>query len=459
VTRTVGPHDGKQTSFLASSADIVIYGGAAGGGKTWGLLVEPLRHSHIPTFTATIFRRTYPQIMQAGGLWDESLKLYEPLGAVPVEGKQRWTFPTGARVEFHHLQLVRDRLKWKGAQLPFIGFDQLEEFEEEQFTYLMTRNRSMIGVRPYIRGTCNPLPDSWLSELLAWWWDEETGYALEERSGVIRWFVRPHDELVWASSRAELEKRFPKLPPKSLTFIPAKLEDNPTLMSEDPDYEAHLLAQPHVERERLHMGNWKIRAESGNTFNRAWWKFLDAAPRTRYTLRYWDKAGTEDGGNFSAGVLMTTDGQGRFFIEDVQRGQWGDLDRENVIRSTAEMDPQKTTIYVEQEPGSGGKDSAKSTVRNLVGFDARIHRVTGEKMSRWRPLAAQVEAGNVYLVRGPWNRAFVDELHQVPKGKYDDQADAAGGAFMQLVRMLPSRAARRAKPVSITKKSAWKGIG
>jgi hypothetical protein len=139
---------------------------------------------------------------------------------------------------------------------------------------MVSRNRSMCGVRPYIRATCNPDADSWVAELIAWWINQDTGYPTPERTGVLRWFVRIGDSIIWADRPEDLaEHKAPNelgelipIPPKSLTFIPAKLSDNKALMAADPGYLANLMALPLVERERLLGGIWKIRAAAGLCF-------------------------------------------------------------------------------------------------------------------------------------------------------------------------------------------------
>lgn len=162
-------------------------------------------------------------------------------------------------------------------------------------------------------------------------------------------------------------------------------------------------------------------------------QYLDSVPLPKdiaVSVRYWDKAGTESPtASRTAGVLMHKLKDGRFVIEDVTKGQWSSLNRETRIRAAAESDGYKVVIWVEQEPGSGGKDSAESTIRNLAGFRAYAERATGDKVTRAEPYAAQVEAGNVHLVRGSWNREFVSEHEVFPMGKFKDQVDAAAGAF------------------------------
>jgi predicted phage terminase large subunit-like protein len=150
------------------------------------------------------------------------------------------------------------------------------------------------------------------------------------------------------------------------------------------------------------------------------------------SVRYWDKAGTADGGAFTVGVLMHWMQDGRFVVGDVRRGRWSALDRERVIKSTAEMDKQafpRHFIWVEQEPGSSGRESADATIRMLAGWKVRADRVTGHKQDRAQPYAAQVQAGNVLLLAGEWNRALLDEHEMFPAGKFKDQVDAASGAF------------------------------
>jgi predicted phage terminase large subunit-like protein len=451
----IAPQPGPQTQALSSTADIVILGGAAGGGKTYALLLEPIRHHDNPAFGGVIFRRTFPQIKNEGGLWDEAAELYPLLGAKPNENELRYEFPKGATVRFAHLQHAKDRYAWKGAQVPWFGFDQLEEFEEDQFWYMLSRNRSArAGVTPYVWATVNPVPDDdpiggWVNKLVAWWIDPETGYAIPERSGVLRWFVRRDEQLHWADTPAELQALFPGAQPKSLTFILAKLSDNPALERADPGYRAWLEALPLVERERLLGGNWKIKPTAGKVFNRAWFATLHAALPADVTswVRYWDKAGTQGGGKYSAGVLMGRRPNGRVIVADIVRGQWSALNREAVILQTAQADraaKRTVAIWVEQEPGSGGKESAEATVRNLAGFVIHAERVTGDKLTRAQPLSAQAEAGNVELMAAPWTEAFLSEAQNFTGvSGVMDQIDAASGAFNKLtggpqpVRLVP----------------------
>lgn len=173
------------------------------------------------------------------------------------------------------------------------------------------------------------------------------------------------------------------------------------------------------------------RAPMGNRFKRSWFEIVDSVPAKAKRVRYWDKAGTSGSGNYSVGVLMAQS-QGIYYVEDVVRGQWSALEREETILRTAERDGKDIPIWTEQEPGSGGKESAEATVRMLAGFNVYLDRVTGSKEIRAEPFAVQCEAGSVKLRRADWNAEYLDELSSFPTGMNDDQVDASSGAFNKL---------------------------
>jgi len=154
-------------------------------------------------------------------------------------------------------------------------------------------------------------------------------------------------------------------------------------------------------------------------------------------VRYWDKAGTHKGGARTAGVKLGIDKDKRIWILNVIKGQWGPHDREKVIVQTAKLDGKDVIIGIEQEPGSGGKESAQATAQRLMGYRIRIDKVTGDKRTRAEPFAHQVGAENVWVPRGEeWLVQFLDEMHYFPNSKYKDQIDAASGAFATLTTKL-----------------------
>lgn len=257
----VRPQPGPQTAFLSSPADIVLYGGSAGSGKTFSLMLACLRHHKLKNATMAIFRRERTRIMAPGGLWDEANKIFPKFGGTPNAQQLTYKFPSSAKVNFCSLQYDSDVMKYHGAQIMLLIFDELTEFTEHQFFYMLSRNRSDTGVSGYVRATCNPDADSWVKNLISWWLADD-GYPIPERSGSIRYFCRISDAIFWADTKAQLiaDHGVEEIDCKSFTFIPATIEDNQILLQNDPSYVSNLRALNEVEKQRLLFGNWKIRA-------------------------------------------------------------------------------------------------------------------------------------------------------------------------------------------------------
>lgn len=243
----------KQRIFARTNADIAIYGGSAGGGKSFALLYDPIgkRHHLRRGFSAVLFRRSYPEITNPGGLWDEAAEIYTYAGGRPVVGAMEYRFPGGTKITFRHLENEETKLRYQGSQICYLAFDELTHFNESQFWYLLSRNRSVCGVRPYVRATCNPDP-GWVKSLLAPWVDD--GFTgVRALSGELRWFLRDAGLIKWVPADTP--------DAKSLTFIRASVYDNPALLERDPGYIANLKALPAVERARLLEGDWNVRRE------------------------------------------------------------------------------------------------------------------------------------------------------------------------------------------------------
>lgn len=446
MPRVIRPQRGPQERFLATSADIAIYGGAAGGGKTYGLLMEPLRYMNVKKFRAVIFRQNYTQITVSGGLWEESLAMYSGIkGAVGTKSpKYNWSFKGGAKVYFDYLTRDQDVMKWQGSQITFMGFDELTHFSKKQFTYMMSRNRSTCGVKPYIRATCNPDAESWVADFIAWWIDPNTGYPIPERSGRIRYMVTVDDEFQFADTWEELCKRYgvKKNKCKTVTFIASKLSDNKELMKKDPSYLANLEALTLVDKERLLKGNWKIKPAAGAYFQRKQVEVILDAPNDIYFYcRAWDLAATgkDEAGNpdYTAGVLMGVRRNGLCVVLDVINVQYKAADVDRLLKSTAASDRKRYgynyEVHIPQDPGQAGKRQAQYYIKLFSGYDIRTDTISGSKEIRATPYAAQWQAGNVQIVAGEWNDMYFNQLEMFPEGEHDDMVDASSDAFTELM--------------------------
>lgn len=451
------PQPGPQTKFLSTPADIAIYGGGAGGGKSYGLLLEALRNLHTPQFNAVVFRRTRPEIINPGGLWDQS-QIYRAAGMTPREGSiLDWYIPHGLSVKFSHMQHEKNMYDWQGTEIGFAGFDELTHFTRRQFFYILSRLRGTTGVSGYARATCNPDSESWVATFIAWWIDQETGFPIPERDGVLRWFIRQGDDIIWSDSKDELIAEYGEdlgSHAMSVTFIRALVNDNQILLKKDPSYLAKLKALDRVERARLLDGNWKIKASAGVMFKRHDFEIIKTPPSNIVKrIRYWDRAATEVSAispnpDWTVGVDIGITDKNQFVIFDVIRFRKSALKVEQSIKNTASQQI-RVTIGLEQDPGQAGKSEAEYLARSLAGYDVRLFPVHKDKITRARPYSAQVEAGNVLLVEGEWNEAFLREHENFPPenaskkkskdgiddddsaGK-DDQVDAASGGFNYL---------------------------
>lgn len=457
----IKPQPGPQTDFLSSAADVVIYGGAAGGGKSWGLLLEPIRHIKKPGFGTVIFRREREQITNEGGLWDEARKTYSAFPARVNNSDLYYKFPSGSTIGFAGLNLERDVLKWQGSQIALLGFDELTHFTEYQFFYMLSRNRTTSGVRSYVRATTNPDAESWVAGFIEYWIDQTTGQPIPERAGRIRYLVRHNDRNNWFDEKAAAEDfvrdTFPDLVDaldgqaehfvKSVTFIPADVFDNQKLLSKDPAYLANLLSLPLIERERLLKGNWKIKATAGKVYNREWFELVESVAVGGLDVRFWDFAGT-------AKQLKTTSTKDPDYTATVKlrykNDTWTIIDSfqiqaapanvEKLFLQTAALDVRESkangTSYRlrwEIEPGSAAVRENARLVRKLAGIDAKGIPSRADKLTRARACSVQAEHGNVKMLKAAWNSELLTYLHGFPDLAHDDLVDALSGAFNESV--------------------------
>lgn len=227
--------------------------------------------------------------------------------------------------------------------------------------------------------------------------------------------------------------------------LPAELDDNVRPRSWRKHYKKGLLDPVRLPKNILedirvestdyvYAGQYQQRPspKGGGAFRIDQIQMMPSPGRMVQTWRSWDKAGSLGKGAFTVGILMGRSMDGSFWILDVVRGQWEAAERERIIKQTAIRDGKFVRIVVEQEPGSGGKESAAATLKNLAGFSVKLDRPVGDKAMRADPFAAQVNGGNVKMVRGIWNAALLSEMQFFPFSKYKDQVDAASMGFAQL---------------------------
>ena len=208
-----------------------------------------------------------------------------------------------------------------------------------------------------------------------------------------------------------------------------------------------------VERDKEVMGSFAFAGQmqqrpvprEGGLFKREWFKFLPVEPADMVECRGWDLAATvSDTAAYTAGVRIGKTKDGKIVISDTRRERLSPNGVRSLIKTTAASDGVKCRQSIPQDPGQAAKGQKEQIAQDLLGFDVRFSPETGDKETRALPLAAQAEAGNVYIVEGDWNAAFLDEVTLFPGSKFKDQADAASRAFNELLKMT------RASGVSIS---------
>lgn len=427
--------------FLSSPADIAIFGGAAGAGKTFALELEPIRHVGVPGFQAVLLRRTSEQIRKAGGPWDESFNLYPLVGGKPKLQSLEWVFPSGAKISFGHIQYDKDLQSWDGAQIALILFDQLESFTERMFFYMLSRNRSACGVKPYVRATCNPDARSWLAGFLNWWIDQDTGFPIDERAGTLRWMIRLGRDIHWFDSREaavqgaisrDVDAETAEDMPKSVAFIPATIEDNQILREKDPGYKANLLALQKYDRNRLLLGNWKERPETGefpySWFDGQWFEQWPTEEATILKTLVLDpsKGKSDKSGDYQAFIKLAIDKHDQLFVQaNIRR------------RPIAQMVADGVDLYRDFRPTAFGIEGnawqdllqpdfqEEFSRQGIVAPEVWLMNNSVNKDVRIRRLAGYLAHGRVRFRKDcPDTQLLIDQLLDFPNGQHDDGPDA-----------------------------------
>jgi predicted phage terminase large subunit-like protein len=442
------PHQGPQERFLRCAAFEAFYGGAAGGGKSEALLVYPTRWVHNGNFRAIVLRRTIPELKSY--LVDRALFFYRPLGATYNATERTFRFPSGARIDLGAMEHIKDRFNYDGPGYHTVAFDELSSFEEVQYTYMITRMRTTDPELPLrLRAASNPggVGHDWVLKRFASWLYSPGEYE-DEYDGP---YCSPEERAAFLKpDGSNEEEQVPIGTPGSLTrvFFPATVADNPSI---DEDYVTRLKASDLLTYMQKGEGNWMARPAPGLFFRRDMFlgKYLGAVPADVIMwVRHWDLAATpsdkdtgvaDKGPDWTAGVLVGIRRDYTYVIADVARARVGPDEVESYVAATADLDAEtygdrKVLQVIEQEPGSAGKIAVHSMMKALRGHWCDYERPTGNKIERAKPGAAQARAGNVYLVKGTWNRVFIAEAEQFPMGK-KDQIDGFSGAIGRLMKV------------------------
>lgn len=423
----------QQAALLLDEIREVLYGGAAGGGKSDWLLMGALQFADVPDYGALLLRRTYKELSMEGGLLERAHEWLGPTGASWHASELKWEFPSGAVLQFGYLDGQHDHLRYQSTEWQYVGFDELTHFRELQYRYLFSRLRRLAGSRIPIRMRAASNPGGpghdWVKGRFAIYRSD----AEDAESLLVC-----HDP-AWVAEHERI-------------FVPATIADNPHL--DQAEYERSLAELTPRERAQLLKGDWDAVA-TGDLFRREFFEIVDAAPLGE-TVRYWDLAATEPHTNnqdpdWTVGTRLTKAANGLWFVEHVARFRKRPHGVEERAKAIADEDGLAVTVGIEQEPGASGKAMVAHWQRNVLPrHEVRVHAPSDAKGVRARPFAAKAEAGLVKVLRGPWNGPWFDELESFPEGEHDDQVDSVSGAFTLLnQRVRADRVQYREDPTKV----------
>ena len=423
----------RQALFLGSVDREVLFGGAAGGGKSEALLAAAAMFVSIPDYSALLLRRTFASLRLDGALIDRSMEWWTKTNAKWVDKEHKWQFPSGATITFGYLDSENDKYQYQSAEYQFVGFDETTQFTETQYRYLFSRTRrrkdSDIPIRN--RAATNPgnIGHEWVKDR----------------------FIIPYNKC--NPKHDDYDSNF--VPYKGRFFIPSLLTDNPHL--DIDDYLESLDELDLVERERLRNGDWDI-LPGGNMFKREWFRYIDILPKMKRMVRYWDMAATpEDKGkgtdpDWTVGLLMGLGVDGVYYVMDVVRVRNNPAVVEKIVLQTAQSDGRNVLIYMEEEPGSAGKTAIHhyaSTV--LLGYAFKGVRSSGNKITRAAPASTAVEHGIIRVANKSWTKGFVEECVVFPTiSAKKDQVDGLSGAYEALITKTPVQIHSRRRRESAT---------
>lgn len=445
----------RQEEFLACTAREILFGGSAGGGKTESLILQPLARVSLHHYEALAIRRTFPEL--EASFIERSKAIYPRLGGTYNEQRKAWRWRGAGKVSFGYVDGIDDTARYQSSEFQDIIWDELTTHKKgDAYEFLFSRLRSPYGYPGYVRAGSNPggKGHKWVFTRFAMWlWEPgvaaypgaltDNGEIPRPRPGQSLWIRKDLGGREWVTHRRWHDPKCilcrPKEPcfrhaPVSRCFIPSRVTDNKFLAG--GEYEATLHNLPPIERARLLNGDWNIMPAAGMYFKRSWCTQLEVTPSDVIArVRYWDRAATEGGGDWTVGVLMSVRPGPVFVVEHVERKQFGPGGVEKLIKDTAATDPLGTIVALEQDPGQAGKVEIWNYAKQLRGFAFLGLAPQGDKLTRARPVSAQAHVGNVLYVAGPWNEAYwaVLEGFEGDGDEVDDDVDATSGAFRVLL--------------------------
>lgn len=447
TTRKIfGPCSIKQKIVMEdNTTDILLVGGGAGGGKSSVCLMKYLPNLGDPAARILIARETQPQLKMSGGMVDESHKIYPHFSGIYKAQAMKWIFPSGATIQFAGIPDEKALAGWQGSQLTNVLIDEAAAWSQNAVLFMLSRMRSSsYKGKIQLVMTCNPDRHSFLYDWVKPFLDED-GVPMPGTENRIRWMVSLDNKVYWADTKEELYNQYgygktlgKDFIPQSFRFVPMTVYDNPILLKNNPQYLANLLAQNRVNQLRYLHGSWEAEETGSSYWRREWCEVVDRIPddaKIVARLRGYDLAATPEpdamsvnkNPDYTAGVLLSRDSTGTYYVEHVKRYRKHSGQVINDIIATAYEDGLENPVVIPRDAGQGGVANYQHIVRMLseAGVTTKMDKVSGHagKLQRFLPFASMCEAGNVKIVRGDWNEMYFLELEQFQPNKRSSKKD------------------------------------
>ena len=471
------PKSQKHYDFIWSNTDITVFGGAAGGGKSYQGILRFLQFVNEPEYQGYVIRKTQASLKY--GAFKLAIRLFTAWESRVKINRVDMTFkfPSGCTIIFKGLDGTASIEYFQGQEISGAMVDEATHIKYPEIEWLMTRLRTnAVGVKPTVWFTCNPDPDHFIAEWVDWYLipkktyvtDEKTGRRQDvggrvdpEKNGKIRWYYLLEGIYHWDEDRDRLIESCKSLiydadqKPMSFRFIGATCDDNPVLLEEQPDYKNRLLNKTLIEVERLLFGNWHIREEGAGYWKHSWCKKIKSFPvqgsddlppddSIDKRVRCWDLAWTEPSDvnpdpDYTAGVMMFRTKKGYYVVENVVRQRMRAGSVYKYICDIAKKDYEYYGIvpqFIPEDPAAGKATYQFAKEYLMSNGITAVNKVTGSKqankLERFKNFAAASENHAVLIMEAEWNDIYFNEL-EVFDGtrntRHDDMVDATSDAF------------------------------
>lgn len=455
------PQPGPQTKFAACPADVALFASMPGSGKSYSLILEALRWHDKANYTGVLMRAEYKDLMRGPtSLWGHTSRLGRQMGGAPRQSPHpsvQFQTKDGGQSSVLLLHGNTDKTTFDGLEIGFLGLDEMDHFDKDLVNYIMSsRMRTMSGIRPYVRGSVMPSPDSWIHLLAKPWLDSE-GYAKDEDSGKVRWYFEDdrglpqiYDTLEDAKDAAAVVDE--AIRPRSLSFIFAKTTDNVALMKADPGYLDRLSNLSAYERKRLLHACWNARPETAGFFDRTWMQPRERPPLPKeivLSARGWDFAASkptaeEPNPDWTRGVRLDVLRDKHVVISDMVSRRDRPEPVNELLRATVQADGPRVTQSFAIDPGAAGlrdEASIRAMLSKVPGCGPLVFVRAVNKQTQARPWSSYMQAGKngtgpgmSYCVAA-WTGEYLAEIEKFPspdKKVKDDCVDATSHAFRDL---------------------------